>query len=87
MQLSWTLTEVRVMPGRLPQRAKVPEYRRLVPPILCRVAKILSIVGAMGTDIIVIGTDKAGSFPVKLNYKRQWEKYPASGMQFELIAE
>ena len=49
--------------------------------------KDTSIVGAMGTDIIVIGTDKAGSFPVKLNYKRQWEKYPVSGMQFELIAE
>ena len=49
--------------------------------------KDTSAIGAMGTDIIVLGTDKAGSFPVKLNYKRQWEKYPVSGMQFELIAE
>lgn len=46
-----------------------------------------STVGAMGTEIIVIATDKAGSFPVKLNYKRQWEKYPVSNMQFDLIAE
>ena len=49
--------------------------------------KDTSAVGAMGTDIIVIGTDKAGSFPVKLNYKRQWEKYPVSSMQFDLIVE
>lgn len=49
--------------------------------------KDTSAIGAMGTDIIVLGTDKAGSFPVKLSYKRQWEKYPVSSMQFELIVE
>lgn len=49
--------------------------------------KDTSMVGAMGTDIIVIGTDKEGSFPVKFNYKRQWEKYPVSSMQFDLIVE
>ena len=49
--------------------------------------KDTSLIGAMGTDIIFIGTDKVGSFPVKLNYKRQWEKYPVSSIQFELIVE
>lgn len=49
--------------------------------------KDASTVGAMGTDIIVIGTDKTGRFSVKLNYKRQWEKYPVSSMQFNLIVE
>jgi predicted secreted protein len=44
--------------------------------------KDTSAIGAMGTDIIVIGKDKEGSFHVKLNYKRQWEntQYPACSL-------
>ena len=49
--------------------------------------KDTSAVGVMGADIIVIGASQGGNFPVKLNYKRQWEKYPVSSMKFELIVE
>ena len=51
------------------------------------VSKDGNTIGKMGTDIIVIGTDETGSFPVKLNYRRQWEKYPLSSFQFELMVE
>ena len=44
-------------------------------------------VGSKGIDIIVLGAAEPGRYPVKLDYKRQWEKYPLSTAEFELIVE
>lgn len=43
--------------------------------------------GASGMDIIVLGGVKPGKYPIKFEYKRQWEKYAVSSLEFELVVE
>lgn len=44
-------------------------------------------IGASGMDIIVLGCVKPGKYPIKFEYKKQWEKYAVSFLEFELVVE
>jgi len=44
-------------------------------------------IGAPGVDIIVLGGVKPGKYPIKFEYKRQWEKYAVASLEFELVVE